>query len=320
MSSRRFGWALIAVVTALTGAANAQPAARWRDSALQLATRIRALRDSLLQGDSSVTEVARRDDLVIGASEQLRGTAASALERFARARARWFGGASPSPAGFRIILRSEKSGRHDEQLLAPEIATVVLAGLPDSGGAARTQRNAVRRQIAESFIDLYGEMMYASAGPALLKWLDLVAPLSMPDQERRYIAMYALVTGTGRAQRGCVAGRLEDCAYALTLRAPTATEPGGAYAAIVRTDLLLTALELGGPAAWTRFRQSAGQSIETGLAAAAGMPADSLLASWRSGLLALRPTEAPVSVEGVLLATVWTAGLLLGALGVSRWA
>jgi hypothetical protein len=297
----------------------AQHAERWRDSALRLEVQVRALRDSLLQGDSTVGEVARRDDLVIGASEQLRGIAAAAFEEFLLVRARWFGGASPSPAGFRIVLRSDVSIQNDEWWLPRELATVVLAGLPDSGGATRAQRAVVPRRIAENLIDAYGEMMYASAGSVLFKWLESFPPLSIPDQERRHIAMYALVTGTGRAQRDCIAGDLAACASALRLRAQGQQKSGSDYAPIVRADLLLTALELGGPAAWTRFRDAESEPIETALAEAAGMPADSVLARWRSGLLTLRPNEAPVSLSGVLLAVGWTAGLLLGALGVARW-
>ena len=311
-------WLVLALGSPVGGVA--QPAQRWRDSALGLERQVRALRDSLLQGDSTVVEVARRDDLVIGASEPLREAAAAALERFIGERSRWFGGASPSPGGFRIVLRSDLSSSLEVGGLPQELATVVLAGLPDSEGAVRVQRSVVRRRIAENLIDAYAEMMYASAGPVLLEWLQSFPPVSIPEQERQQLAMYALVTGTGRAQRRCVAGALAACAAALGLRAPTDRESGGGYTPIVRADLLLTTLELGGSAAWTRLREAEGELVETALAAAAGMPADSLLARWRSGLLTLRPTEAPVTLPGVLLALGWTAGLLLGALGVARWA
>jgi hypothetical protein len=63
-----------------------------------------------------------------------------------------------------------------------------------------------------------------------------------------------------------------------------------------------------------------GNEIEPMLEAAAGMSLDSLLSRWRSQLLSLRPAEAPVSVTRVLLGLTWTALLILGALGVSRWA
>ena len=142
----------------------------------------------------------------------------------------------------------------------------------------------------------------------------------MPDKERRYISMYAFVTGTGAAQRSCVSGVLDDCAYALGLREPKSPAPGGGYAPFLRGDIVLTALEIGGPNAWGRLRGAMGNEIGPMLEAGAGMPLDSLLGRWRSQLLSLRPAEAPVSVTRVLLGLTWTALLILGALGVSRWA
>ena len=47
---------------------SAQQGAAWRDSAQRLNAATTALRDSMLQGDSTAAEVARRGDLVIAAS------------------------------------------------------------------------------------------------------------------------------------------------------------------------------------------------------------------------------------------------------------
>ncbi|HLG05753.1 MAG TPA: hypothetical protein VI383_06365, partial [Gemmatimonadales bacterium] len=219
MSDRAAGWWFLFLLSAPPAALGAQPAPVWQDSAGRLRARLEALRDSMFQGDSTVEEIERRGDLTLGASPGSRAAAGPALSRLVAARERWFGGASPSPDGFRIVLRSAPS--------EDRTYTIVVAGLPDTGRAPRSERPVLRsRQLAESLIDLYGEMMYQSAGPGLLKWLDLPLPLSLPDQERRYLAMYAVVTGTGRAQRGCVAGRLGDCAYVLGLRPPETEEPG----------------------------------------------------------------------------------------------
>ena len=305
------------LLVAACSAVRAQEAARWRDSARSLALQIRALRDSLLEGDSTVREVARRGDVAIGASAPLRGIAREALHQFLEASERWFGDARPAPAGFRILLR-DISAFEGNRFRPDAIQTLILSGLPDSSGAARIERNVARSTLAASLVDLYGELMFASAGPELVKWLELIPPLSMPEQERRYLAMYVLATGTGRAQRGCAAGVLTDCASALRLRQPARPEPGGAYALMAREDLLLTALELGGPGAWTRLAQARGP-IEGRLAAAAGMPADSLLARWRSGLLALRPLEKRITLAQVGSAMAWTALLLLGCVGAARW-
>ena len=309
---------MLAALFTLATKVGAQPTAPWRDSALQLSARIRALRDSLLEGDSTVREVARRDGLVIGASDRLTGAAAVALARFAEARRRWFGGSLPSPDGFRIVLRSEKTV--DEwPPRTRELRTMVLAGLPDSGASVRTQRNVGDDRFAETLIDLYAEQMFASAGPQVTKWIEQGAPVSLPEKERRYIAMYAVVTGTGRAPRGCAAGNLSDCGDALGLRPSSMPARGGGYPAFVRVDLLLTALELGGPGAWERLRGTAGTHLELALAAAARLPIDSLLQRWRGDLLALRPIDSPIQFKAVLLAVGWTAAMLLAVLGLARW-
>lgn len=131
--------------------------------------------------------------------------------------------------------------------------------------------------------------------------------------------MYALVTGGGNAQRECVRGDLGSCAYVLGLRAPTIPEPGGQYYPLARADLLLTALDLGGEGAWGRLRDSPGTTVEEHLTAAAGMSADSLLSTWRSGLLALRPDHGPIGVGTIALLLAWTGLVLLVVLGIGRW-
>lgn len=295
----------------------AQSAAVWRDSAAVLSRQVRALRDSILQGDSSVREVARRGNLVVGASPPWRGTASAALEKFDRVRRRWFGDELPSPGGFRIALRSEKYyGSWGSRWGDRELGIAVLAGLPDTGASVRTERNAAEHQIADLFIDLYAEMMWASAG--LTGWLEHAPPLSMSERERRYLAMYAVVTRTGRAQRGCIAGDPSDCAYVLGLRPPFGENPGGVLPSFVRTDLLLTALDLGGAGAWARLREAGSGGIEPALVAAAEMPLDSLLVQWQRSILAWRPTEGPLGAGGAALLVGWSAVLLAGTLTLAR--
>src|ERR1041384_1739068 len=128
---RAMRYALCVLATPLA----AQSAQQGKDSAEHLAASVRLLRDSLLQGDSTVREVARRGDMVIGASETLRGEAAAAFERFTHGRQRWVGDAAPSDDGFRIVVR------HGVPIPSrpgmSEWSTVILAGLPDTGRPAR---------------------------------------------------------------------------------------------------------------------------------------------------------------------------------------
>ncbi|MGQ0702057.1 MAG: hypothetical protein ACT4PM_02860 [Gemmatimonadales bacterium] len=152
--SDRLGRIAVLLALAWPSALPAQRAGAWRDSAQRLAIALEALRDSLLEGDSTVLEVARREDLVISAREDLRGSATNALDRLVAVRRRWFGGlgASPSPSGFRIVLRIPPR-------LDGDFGVVVLTGLPDTGAATRAERVTRRGELAEALIDVCGEMM-----------------------------------------------------------------------------------------------------------------------------------------------------------------
>lgn len=306
----------MAIVSFAPATATAQNAAAWRDSSMRLRALMTALRDSLVRGDSTTQEVARAGALVIAASPNDRTVARDALRQFAASSDRWFGGAMPAAGGFRIVVRTEAGGRGFGR--PREIGAVVLAGLPDSGTAVRLDRTVPPDAVASAMIDAYAAMMWTST-PNLRKWLDFEPRLTTPEVGDRQFAMYNLITATGRGQRECAEGNLTVCAYALLLRQPPPGVPALVMVATMRADLLFTALRLGGPPAWTRLRvaDSAGPGAE--LAAAAGMPIDSLLATWRTGLLALRPTETPLPAGNGIAAICWSAALLLGALGASRW-
>lgn len=298
----------------------AQQGIVWRDSAQRLDIAVRALRDSLLQGDSTVTEVARRGDLVIAASANDKGIAIAALQRFGDVRDRWFSDAMPSSGGFRLVMHTQsdqpRSFYSDNRGGG---GSVVLVGLPDTGTSLRSQRFGGESGVATGLIDRYGEMMIASV-PALSAWIDHPPPLSMPEAERRDLAMYTLVTGMGPMPRKCVSGDLAGCRFAMEIRPAPAGDTGAIFPKFMRADLLYSALDAGGPGAWQRLQGAANGGVEAGLTAAARMSSDSLLAHWRTHLLLLRPVTAIITVRGALTAAAWSALLLLGALGASRWA
>ena len=131
--------------------------------------------------------------------------------------------------------------------------------------------------------------------------------------------MYSLVTGVGKAQRQCVRGDPEACAHALGLRRSSDPDAGGEYYPLVRADLVLAALEQGGEGAWARLIAEEGGSVEQRLAAAAGLPADSMLLRWRKGLLALQPDRGPLDLPAAGLILGWSALILAAGLGLTRW-
>src|ERR1041385_1793961 len=211
MSSRSA--AALLVLAALPGAARAQSASAWADSARRLSIELAALKDSLQRGDSAVTEVARGGGLVISSSRGQEAEAARALDRFAAERARGVGSASPSDEGFRIVIRSTP----DPAWITPfrsGAREVVLSGLPDSGHAPRAFSNRSWDPLTGSaaldrvLLDQFAGLLYATAASAVRGWLPDHPPLAMPDLERRREAVRALFTASGPVARRCAAGEL----------------------------------------------------------------------------------------------------------------
>jgi hypothetical protein len=262
--------------------------------------------------------VARRGPFVVAASPNDRAVATDALSRFAATSDRWFGGALPSPAGFRIVIRTEMAtgsgfGR------PREFGVVVLAALPDTASSMRIQTAGTPQGAANALTEAYGTMMFASV-PAVMLWLESAPSLPTPDADRRQVAMYTLVTGSSRAVRDCAGGVVAGCEIAFELYGSPPAIPGSSFSSFMRGDLMLAALSAGGRGAWARLRAAADSGIRTALAAAAGMPLDSLLSKWRVGLLSLRSTANPLSYPVAVAALIWSLALLAGALGASRWA
>lgn len=308
------------LAAALGGPAGAQDARAWHDSLTRLGTEVRALRDSLVEVDSAVVEVERRDGVVLSATPREKDPAARAFRYFTEQRTRWFGAALPSPGGFRLVVqttqRRDGFARFDE---TGWDGTVILTGLPDTADAVRAQRASPMKDLGNQLVTGFSEMMFPTLGLPVTRWLGDPPPLHMTGRDRRYLAMYMVMTSTGKAERGCVEGRLELCTYALGLRPAPSTDLTSAYPALVRADLFLTALEIGGPGAWARIVAARPVRAEDALAAASGVTADSLVTRWRNGIMTLRPHEGPLHAGTALLGVAWAGALLLGALGASRW-
>jgi hypothetical protein len=319
MSSRG---ALIALL-ALSGRGSAQDAGAWRDSTYRLTREVRSVRDSISEADPGVKEIARRSGLVVSATTDARAIAAEVLARFDSARRHWFGTLLPDAHGFRIILRRGDTWSFGSRIGAPQSLTI--AGLPDTGTAPRATPMVSREQLsdaegsARTFLFEYGGLMMRAAADSVQRWLPTGLLLNLPEESRREQAMYALVTGNGKAQRACVRGDSGACAYSLGLRQWPDSNAGAQYYTLTRADLLLTALELGGPGAWERLGASQHATIEARLAAAAGMPTDSLLVRWRDGLLALQPNRSPLTLSTAAVLLGWTILVLAAGLGIARW-
>jgi hypothetical protein len=311
------------LLLALAGPAAAQDAAAWRDSAYRLSAERQRVWDSLKQDDSETEEIARRSGLVVSATTEYRALAEEVLGRFDTARRRWFGPALPAATGFRITLRSGESWSFGRQTSRPQ--SLSIAGMPDADETFRlvpfvpdgTLGNAGK--ATQRFLGEYGSLMMASAPTAIRGWLRAGLLLDLSVDSRRERAMYSLVTGVGKAQRACVQGDAAGCAHALGIRRSGDPDAGGEYYPLVRADLLLAALEQGGEGAWTRLIADQGASVEQGLAAAAGIPVDTMLLRWRDELLALQPDRGPLDLPAAGLILGWSAVILAAGLGIARW-
>ncbi|HSE51403.1 MAG TPA: hypothetical protein VLB00_04400 [Gemmatimonadales bacterium] len=305
----------------LAAPASAQNAAAWRDSAYRLSAERQRVWDSLKQDDSRLEEISRRAGLVVSATTEYRAFAEEVLDRFDAARRRWFGAALPGPAGFRITLRHGESWSFGRQTSRPQALSI--AGLPDTGDARLAPfvpdaNLGSPEKAAQQFLGEYGNLMMASAPTAIRGWLQAGLLLDLGEDSRKERAMYSLVTGVGKAQRECVRGDARACAHALGVRRSEDPDAGGEYYPLVRSDLLLAALEQGGEGAWTRLMAADG-TVEQGLAAAAGIPADSMLLRWRAGLLDLQPDRGPLDRSAAGLILGWSALILAAGLGIARW-
>jgi hypothetical protein len=311
------------LLLALAGPAAGQDAAAWRDSAYRLSAEQQRVWDSLKQDFSEAEEIARRPGLVVSATTEYRALAEDVLARFDTARRRWFGTVLPAATGFRITLRSGESWSFGRRTSGPQ--SLSIAGIPDTDETFRlapfvpdgTLGSA--EKAAQRFLGEYGTLMMASAPAAIRGWLRAGLLPELSVDSRREGAMYSLVTGVGKAQRACVQGDAAGCAHALGLRRSSDPDAGGEYYPLVRADLLLATLEQGGEGAWARLIGDTGGSVEQGLAAAAGMPADSMLLRWRDGLLALQPDRGPLDVSSAGLILGWSALILAAGLAIARW-
>jgi hypothetical protein len=318
MSRLVLGISLLAFAAPAAG----QDAAAWRDSAYRLSADRQRVWDSLKQDDSNLEEIATRNGLVVSATSEYRAFAEEVLDRFDALRRRWFGAALPGPAGFRITLRHGESWSFGRQTSRPQ--SLSIAGLPDSGDARLAPfvpdaNLGSPEKAAQRFLGEYGTLMMSSAPAAIRGWLRAGLLLDITENSRRERAMYSLVTGVGKAQRACVRGSAAGCAHALGVRPSGDPAAGGEYYPLVRADLLLAALEQGGEGAWTRLIAAEGGSVEQGLAAAAGIPVDTMLLRWREGLLALQPDRGPLDVSSAGLILGWSALILAAGLAIARW-
>jgi len=86
-----------------------------------------------------------------------------------------------------------------------------------------------------------------------------------------------------------------------------------------RQLLMQLALDAGGPGAFGRLTADSGVTVEHRLAAAAGMPVDSLLVEWAATIRAATPGSPMPSARMTLLVLGWCAVVLVLSRAEGRW-
>ena len=137
----------------------------------------------------------------------------------------------------------------------------------------------------------------------------------------------ALVTGsfaeffnhgaTAAAFRACASGSDGDCTELLRGLPGSALPRPLGYEA--RATLVHLALRLGGRDAYRRLLANPSEPLRARLAAAAGVPLDSLIDRWRGDVIASRPATVLLPAWAFAVALAWTALFAGCGLWSTRW-
>jgi hypothetical protein len=86
-----------------------------------------------------------------------------------------------------------------------------------------------------------------------------------------------------------------------------------------RSTLLAVMADLGGRGAWSRLVEAAELPLERRLASGAGVPIDSLVSAWRSGILRARPSPVALPRRTAWATLFWATGICVLGMRSSRW-
>jgi hypothetical protein len=123
-------------------------------------------------------------------------------------------------------------------------------------------------------------------------------------------------TRTSPDYLGCLGGDDAACLSLLTRRRWMIGEPVSASA---RESLLRVALEVGGEGSLGRLVRSEVSAMGERLSAAAGVPRDSVVAAWRTRILAAAPVQVILTGATGWTALAWVLVLAFLALRSTRW-
>jgi hypothetical protein len=202
-----------------------------------------------------------------------------------------------------------------------------------SGDELRPSIHGSRQDLEQSYVSLVtshyrvGRDCFVGSIASCRSVLGLDTPVDparvfqTPAEQRevlKEIVVGYLESETRAGLTACSSGNDSACAELLTrlARADRLSRPVGN---IARQSLARTALVLGGREAYARLMSDSTAPIPLRLAAAAGLPLDSLLRVWHASVIAARPRPVAVPAFGALAGLGWIAVFGLCALRSSRW-
>ena len=227
----------------------------------------------------------------------------------------------------------------DEATVVTMLLSNVPMAPPDAGlgdWLGTSLRPAVRSQFdrATVYVQLVTAPSDASHRCFLGEIARCVDALGLGDAAGQLERWYAsagerqsLVTGsfadyfnhgaTAAAFRACASGSDGDCTELLR------GLPGGALPRPIgsegRATLVHVALRAGGRDAYRRLLANPSDPLASRLAAAAGMPLDSLVTRWRGDVIASRPATVLLPAWAFAVALAWTALFAGCGLWSTRW-
>ncbi|HTY06820.1 MAG TPA: hypothetical protein VMC86_09905 [Gemmatimonadales bacterium] len=241
---------------------------------------------------------------------------------------------SPALPGARMVL-----GTTSEDGLARMLVGMVGEPPPDSGlkawlggGVQAVMDTVASRRTA--YVELVRAPSLAARHCLLGDLAACRSALHLDDDSALYLTAYdagerrALVarvrapnmlTPADRQLYGACVSSEADSACVAFLRSLAPAEIPRPLAERPLQELVTVALEAGGPAAYDRLTADPRAAMPARLAAAAGMPVDSLIARWRAALIAARPAPPAPPLGDGLLAVAWVGVLGLCASRSSRW-
>jgi len=111
----------------------------------------------------------------------------------------------------------------------------------------------------------------------------------------------------------------DDSSCIQLMRGPVGTEIAPPFSVHVRQLLLTMAIEAGASGAFDRLIRTEGQPLDARLAAASGLPIDSLVSQWRARVLSAHPKTVAADERAAWAAVCWGVLLIGVALRSSRW-